>query len=179
MEPIAVNRITISRAIFAESHAAVFSKRRQKMLLYCGLVFLAFGLIFLALQLRFPVASALCVPALITGAFVTVWALTLQKSELKRKLRAFQAVNGEAPERVTQCYRDYLTVETGRGEPVHIDYPDIRESKETEHMILLICNDHTGVHLSKDGFETGSWDVLQAAIEKSKKEAEEMAQLQI
>ena len=45
MEPIAVNHLSITRKLFAESHAAVFSRRRQRMLLYCGMVFLAFGLI--------------------------------------------------------------------------------------------------------------------------------------
>ena len=49
MEPIAVNRLTVDQALFAEGHAAIFSQKRRKTLLYCGIVFLAFGLIFLAL----------------------------------------------------------------------------------------------------------------------------------
>ena len=71
METVAVNRVTVTRELFAESHAAVFSHRRRKMLLYCGIVFLAFGLALLAVQTRFPVASALCVPALLSGVIVT------------------------------------------------------------------------------------------------------------
>ncbi|MBR6891505.1 MAG: hypothetical protein IKN05_10995 [Clostridia bacterium] len=172
MEPIAVNRVTITRELFAESHAAVFSHRHRKMLLYCGIVFLAFGLILLAVQARFPVASALCVPALLSGVIVVVWALTLEKTELKKKYRAFQRRNGDDSERVITCYHNHLTVDTGTGEPVQIDYPDIKEHKETEHLILLLCNDHTGIHLAKDGFVTGTLPTLLAAIEKAKEEAE-------
>ena len=177
MEPIAVNRLTVDRALFAESHAAIFSRKRQKTLLYCGIVFLAFGLVFLALQTRVPVLSALCVPTLLTGILVVIWALTLQKLELRRKYKAFRRVNGDASERTVTCYRTSLFVDTGKGEPVEIDYTDAREHKETEHLCLLICADHRGVMLAKDGFETGSWEALLAAIEKARQEAAEAAKL--
>lgn len=177
MEPIAVNRVTITRELFAESHAAVFSHRRRKTLLYCGAVFLAFGLILLAVQLRFPVASALCVPALLTGALVLIWALTLQGSELKRKYRAFSAKNGSSSTRVVTCYARRLTIDTGKGEPVEIDYTDITEHRQTPHLYLLLCRDHTGVQLARDGFESGSPEALFAAIEKAKADAAEEARL--
>ena len=179
MEPIAVNRVTITRELFAEGHAAVFSHRRRKMLLYCGIVFLAFGIVLLAVQSRFPVATALCVPALLSGLIVVIWALTLEKSELKKKYRAFQRHNGDASERTITCHRGYLTVDTGRREPMQIDYTDIREYRQTEHLILLICFNHLGVHLARDGFESGSWEELWAAVEKAKRDAEAMQQLEI
>lgn len=177
MEPIAVNHITVTKALFAESHSATFSQKRRKTLLYCGFVFLAFGLVFLAIQVRFPMLSSLCVPALLTGALVIVWAATLQKSELRRKYRAFSRVNGEASERTVTCWRTSLDVDTGRGEPVQIEYTDIREHKTTDHLLLLICSDHRGVMLSKDGFETGSSEALLEAIEKAKREAALMLEM--
>ena len=70
--------------------------------------------------------------------------------------------------RTITCFYSFLTVDTGKGEPLSIDYPDIRECRETEHLCLLICVDHTGVLLAKDGFESGSWPELQEAIEKAK-----------
>lgn len=177
MEPVAVNHITVDHALFAESHAAIFSKRRQKTLLYCGIVFLAFGLVFLALQMKVPVLSALCVPTLLTGILVVIWALTLQKSELRRKYKAFRRVHGDASPRTVTCHRTSLSVDTGRGEPIEIDYTDVREYRETEHLCLLICADHRGVMLARDGFETGSWDALLAAIEKARQEAADAAHL--
>ena len=177
MEPIAVNRITVDQALFAEAHAAIFSKKRQKMLLYCGIVFCAFGLILLAVQMRLPVASALSFPALLTGVLVLIWALTLQKQELRRKYKAFQRKNGDASERTIYCYRNYLTVETSAAEPVQIDYPDVKEHKVSEHLCLLICNDHSGIMLAKDGFTAGSWQALLDAIDQAQIEAQEATKL--
>ena len=177
MEPIAVNRITVDRALFAEAHAAIFSKRRQKMLLYAGIVFCAFGLILLALQARLPAAGALGFPALLSGAIVIAWALTLQKTELRRKYDAFRRRHGDASARTVSCYRDHLTVETGAAEPVRIDYADIREHRATEHMYILICKSHAGVMLDRSGFETGSFQDLLDAVDRAKKEAEAALQL--
>jgi|GEM_PF-1842632 len=177
MEPIAVNHIAIDKTLFAEGHAAIFSKQRQRMMLYCGIVFCVFGLILLAVQVRMPVASMLSFPAILSGVIVVIFALTLQKSELRRKYAAFQRKNGDVSERTVCCYRAYLTIETGDGEPVQIDYPDIRDHRETERLFLLICTDHTGVMLARDGFRTGSWQTLLEAIGKAKQEAEEAAKL--
>ena len=177
MDPIAINHITITKELFAEGHSAIFSKRRQKMLLYCGIVFCAFGLILLAAQMRLPVASVLSFPAMLSGIVVVVWALTLKRSELRRKYRAFQLKNGDISARDIHCYRTSLTIQTGNSQPVQIDYTDIRDHRETEHMLILLCADHTGVMLAKDGFELGSRDALLDAIEKARIEAEEAARL--
>ena len=175
-EPVAVNQITVTKELFEESHAAVFSKRRQKMLLYCGIVFLCFGLVMLLVRLRFPATSGLFLPSTLTGAVVLIWALTLEKSERKKKYRLFRQRNGEASARTITCQATYLTVEPEQGEPVDIDYADITEEKETEHLILLICRDHTGVLLAKDGFLTGSREALTDAIQKAREEAKLMAE---
>ena len=177
MEPIVVNRTTIDKSLFAEGHAAIFSKQRQRMMLSCGIIFCVFGLILLAVQVRMPIASMLSFPAILSGIIVVVFSLTLQKSELKRKYAAFQCKNGDVSRRTINCYRNYLMIETGGGEPVQIDYPDIRDHRETEHLYLLLCADHTGIMLTKDGFQTGSWQALLDAIEKAKQEAEEAAKL--
>ena len=177
MEPIAVNRVTITKELFAESHAAVFSYKRRRMLLWCGIVFFAFGLILLAVQTRFPVASMLCVPALLTGAFVIVWALTLRQSECRRRYKLFRQRHGEASARTITCGQTALFIDTGKGEPVEIDYVDIKEHRESAHLHILICRDHAGVMLARDGFEAGSWAELWAAIEKAKREAQALMEL--
>ena len=177
MEPIAVNHIAIDMALFAEGHGATFSKKRQKMLLYCGIVFCAFGLILLAVQVKLPVASALSFPALLSGALVVLWALTLQKTELRRKYSAFKKRNGEVSERTVYCYSHSLAVDTGGAQPVEIEYTDIREHRETERLLILICANHAGVMLARDGFETGSPAGLLQAVERAKKEAAEAAAL--
>ena len=176
-EPIAVNRVTITRELFAESHEAIFSLRRQKMLLYAGVVFLAFGLIFLAFQSRIPNGLQLSVPMVLTGIVVVIWALTLEKSDLKKKYRAFVRRNGEKAARVIVCDAAGLAVNTGNGEPVRIEYTEVREHRETPHLWLLLCSGGVGVQLAKDGFETGSWEELLQAIDRAKEEAAALREL--
>lgn len=177
MEPIAVNHVTITRELFAESHDAVFSVKRQKMLLYAGIIFVITGLILLAFQTRIPAVSALYTPLLLTGGIVIVWALTLKKSDFRKKYRAFQQKNGDAASRTITCDRTGLEIDVGSGKPLRIQYTEIREHKETPHLYLLLCSGHTGVQLARDGFETGSWEDLLKAVDRAKQEAEIMTDL--
>ena len=177
MEPLAVNRITITRDLFAESHEAVFSVKRQKTLLYCGIVFLAFGLILFLLRSRMQAAAGLYTMLLLTGAIVVVWSLTLKKSDFRKKYRAFQQKHGEASARVITCDRTGLEIDTGKGEPVRIEYTEVQDHRETEHLYLLLCSGHMGVQLAKDGFQAGSWDALLRAVDRAKEEAAAMQEL--
>lgn len=177
MEPVAVNHVTITRELFAESHDAVFSVRRLKMLRYGGLVFFAAGLILLGFSSRLPFAASLYLPLLLTGAVVVLWSLTLKKTDLRKKYRIFTQKNGENPTRTITCDRTGLEVDKGSGKPLCIQYTEVREMKETPHLYLLLCSGHTGVQLSREGFETGSWEALKQAVDRAKKEAEAMAEL--
>ena len=177
MEPVAVNHVTITRELFAESHDAVFSVKRLKMLRYGGLVFFAAGLILLGFSSRLPFAASLCLPLILTGAVVVLWSLTLKRTDLRKKYGAFTRKNGENPTRTITCDRTGLEVDRGSGKPLRIQYTEIREMKETPHLYLLLCSGHTGVQLARDGFETGSWEALQQAVDRAKKEAETMAEL--
>ena len=177
MEPIAVNHVTITRDLFVESHEAIFSLRRQKTLLWAGIIFFLFGAALLLLRSRVAQAAAIGLPLLLTGGVVILWALTLKKSDLRKKYRAFQQRHGDAAARTIVCDRTGLTVDTGKGEPVRVEYTDIRSHLETPRLYLLLCADHTGVQLARDGFETGSWDALLQAIDRAKAEAAALAEL--
>ncbi|MBR2823644.1 MAG: YcxB family protein [Clostridia bacterium] len=177
MEPVAVNRITVTRDLFAESHEAIFSVKRQKTLLYCGIIFFVFGLILFAFRSRMQAAAGLYTMLLLTGAIVVIWSLTLKKTDFRKKYRAFQQKHGDASSRVITCDRTGLEVDTGKGEPVRIEYTDIQDHRETEHLYLLLCRGHTGVQLAKDGFQTGSWYALLKAVDRAKEEAAAMQEL--
>ena len=178
MEPIAVNRTTVDRALFTEGHAATFSRKRQRMLLYCGLAFLAAGLVLRALQSRLPTAAMLSFPLALSGVLASLWALTLRRSEARRKYKAFRRKNGDASARTITCYPDRLTIQRQGASPMEIKYTDIREHRETEHLLILICKNRSGVLLAKDGFETGSAAELLDAIEQARAEAEAVERAQ-
>ena len=177
MDPVAVNRITVTRDLFAESHDAIFSVKRQRTLLYCGIIFLAFGLILFAFRSRIQTAAGRYSMLLMTGAVVVIWSLTLKRSDFRKKYRAFCQQHGEASSRVITCDRTGLEIDTGKGEPVRIEYTDIRDHRETAHLYLLLCSGHVGVQLAKDGFETGSWDALLRAADRAKEEAAALQEL--
>ena len=177
MEPVAVNHVIITPELFAESHEATFPAKRPKTLLYCGIIFCAFGLVMLALQSRMPAAAGMYLPMLLTGAAVILWSLTMKRSDLRKKSRAFRQRNGESAERTITCDRTGRTIDTGRDKPIRIEYTEIRDHRETAHLYLLLCSGHRGVQLAKDGFETGSWDALLKAAEKAKQEAEALQEL--
>ena len=63
--------------------------------------------------------------------------------------------------------------------PVRIEYTDVRDTRETPHLYLLLCAGHAGVQLAKDGFESGSWDALLQAVDRAKQEAEAMAEIMV
>ena len=177
MEPVAVNRIQVTRELFAESHDAIFSVKRQKTLLYCGIIFFAFGLILFAFRSRAQAAAGLYTMLLLTGAMVVIWSLTMKKSDFRKKYRAFQQRHGDDSSRVITCDRTGMEIDTGMGEPVRIEYTEVQDHKETAHLYLLLCSGHKGVQLAKDGFETGSWDELLRAIDRAKEEAAAMQEL--
>ena len=160
---------------FSRSESTVVEK--SLLLLYGGLVFLLFGLVLLAFQDRIPNTPALFTPLLLTGAVVALWSLTLKKSDLRKKYRAFQQKNGDNPRRTITCDRAGLEIDAGRKKPIHIEYTDVREWRETAHLYLLLCSNHVGVQLAKDGFETGSWDQILQAMEKARQEAAAMMEL--
>ena len=58
-----------------------------------------------------------------------------------------------------------------------IEYTDLRDTRETPHLYLLLCAGHAGVQLAKDGFTSGSWDALLQAIDRAKQEAAALAEI--
>ena len=156
MEPVAVNHVTITRELFAESHEAVFSVKRQKMLLYAGIIFVVTGLILLALQSRVPAVSALYIPLLLTGGIVIVWALTMKKSDLRKKYRAFQQKNGDNASRTITCDRTGLEIDTGSGKPLRIEYTDILNTQKHPTCISCCAADTPGCSLPGTALKRGA-----------------------
>lgn len=171
MEPIAINRTTVTRELFIEGHAATFSRKRQRLLLYCGVAFLAVGLLLCALQSHLSAASTLSVPLTLSGIIAAIWALTLRRSEARKKYKAFQRKN--IAERTFYCYPDHLTIQPDGPSPTQIRYTDIREHRETDHLLILICKNRTGLLLNKTGFDRGTPAELLEAIDQAQSKARE------
>lgn len=165
MEPIAVNNLTITPEYFRESFSAVFAKRPRKTLFLCGLIVAAMGALSLALQLFFHRILLLGPPLLMMGIFVMGWAILLPRTECRKKYKALCLKNGGAPvKRRTEFYEHSLVVFSDSGAPLEVDYPDVEQLQETEHLVILRCAGRRGILLDKQGFERGSLEEIQRQL---------------
>lgn len=169
MEPILVNHIRITPELFQESFGVVFDKRKQKTLLLCGIVFAVFGLIFLLIQYFLRKIVILGGPILIMGLFVIGWSFLLPRSECKRKYKALCQKNGGEPvDRTIEFYESGLTVHTKDGASIEIDYSEVREWRETKHLVLLICEDCSGILLDKTSFQSEMLEQIKELVQQRK-----------
>ncbi len=97
--------------------------------------------------------------------------------DLKKKYLAFRQKNGDEARRTITCDRTGMSIDSGSGEPLRIEYTDVLEHRETPHLYLLLCSGHMGVQLARDGLTTGSWNALLKAIDRAKEEAAAMQDL--
>ena len=99
-----------------------------------------------------------------------------RKSTLGREFRLPDKKRTRSPER--QAAGKYImSIDSGIGEPLRIEYTDVLEHRETPHLYLLLCSGHMGVQLARDGLTTGSWNALLKAIDRAKEEAAAMQDL--
>jgi hypothetical protein len=167
MEPTAINHITVTPELFQESFSTVFVKRKQQTLLICGIVFTLAGVIFLLIQHFFQKLIVLGAPVIVMGCFVIGWSFWLPVSERKKKYKALCRKNGGEPvKRTVEFFETGLSVHTEDEFPVEIDYSEVKEVKETEHLAILLCENRMGVLLDKAGFETGTLKLVKELVER-------------
>ena len=167
MEPVAVCHTTITPKLFRESHAVVFDRKKQRTLLLCGIVFAAIGLAFLLVQYLLNRVIVLGGPVLVMGLFVVGWSFVLPHSECRRKYKIMCQKNGGTPvERRVTFYENGLTVASKGEVRADIDFAEIKERKETEHLIVLICEDRTGVLVEKAALSEDEWEKARMLIDQ-------------
>ena len=151
MEPIAVSHTTITQALFQEGFALVFDRKKQKTLLLCGILFAVFGLFFLLVQYCLKRVIVLGGPVLLMGLFVIGWSCYLPHSECRKKYHALCRKNKGSPiERTISFYETGFVVSSPEQTLAEINWSEVLRYEETEHLIVLICENHAGVMIGKD-----------------------------
>lgn len=170
MEPLAVNHIQITKELFQESFAMVFDKRKQKTLLLCGIVVAAFGALSLVVQHFLHKVLILGVPILMMGIFVVIWSFFLPRTACKRTYKAFCLRNSRTPvKRRVEFYASSLAVYTeGNSSVLEVDYSEIKEWRISPHLVLLICDDHSGILLDQANFQMKTWEQIETLLKQSK-----------
>lgn len=167
MEPIAVNHITITEELFKESFSVVFDRKKQKTLFLFGIGLIVCGVLFMLIQHLFNKIVILGGPVLVMGVFVLGWVFMLPRFECKKKYKVLCQKNGGVPVyRRIEFYEFGLTVYTEDNFSMEIDYAQVREWRETKHLVLLICEDRSGILLDKSGLQSGMLEHIKELVKQ-------------
>lgn len=105
---------------------------------------------------------------LIIIGFAGLWiCVGLPRSNAGRAWRALKAKYGDDLHRTTCFYPEHLEIR-GNGVERNISYEEISKIKQSRRLLILVCEDKTGVLVALDGFTTGKVNEVKALIEGAK-----------
>ncbi len=159
-EPIAVNRYVLTKLLFFEGMKSVQEKLdagfTKKVLLVLGGLWVAMVIVTVALGQGL---SIMTFETLLTAAVMAWVALYLPWDKRRRAYKKLIEQNGEDAERTTEFFEDHLTVHTAERE-VAVQYEAVRSVLTTEHLIVILTEDNTGILIDKQGFIKGTEEDL-------------------
>lgn len=164
MEKLAENQFTITKSLFMEgmlriSRDGYGKSARKAMLVVLGL----WGVFFLyTLAAEGDVLHALGFLIIIAAAGLWL-CVGMPRSNARRAWRTLESKYGCDLQRITCFYPDHLEIR-GEGVEMDIPYEDIRDIKRSRRLLILLCEDKTGVLVALDGFTTGSANEVNALL---------------
>lgn len=160
----AENRFSVTKELFYEGMLRISRDGYGK---FAGKAMLVSGGIWLAL-LAFTLISGgqlasvfFCLFVIVLlGLWLCVWT---PRSNAKKAWEAQQSRYGDSILRITQFYEDHLEI-SGDCPDKSVPYSDIKEIKQSQNLILLLCHDKVGIMLSQTGFTSGDIHTIHALI---------------
>ena len=164
MEPVAVNRFTITKPLFYEGMLRVTRERLGPFIKKVLIVLAVLWALLAAVTLLTKASASYAVVELAVLVAVGVWlCVYIPRNQARRAWKALESKSGGEMERVTRFFPDCLRIESG-GETTTIAYDDVLEQLLTEHLLILTCREKVGVLIARDGFVTGGLDAVRALI---------------
>lgn len=169
MKPIAENHITITRKLFTEGSMATKNKDYQKIILKFGVSITLFCItigiwfIYTGKNLIHLIGELIFIAALL------LWIIfILPRSGNRSRYKAMCQSLQEPPVRTISFFQDYLLVLPKVGKEISIPYKNVLGWTETKNLWILNCENNLGVMLKKDGFSTGTIELVKDAIAQGK-----------
>lgn len=166
MQKSAENRFTITRKLYMEAMLRMskesYGKAAGKVILVIFGLWSVFAIFLLASgksigQMNGP---------LIVLAAVALWVLVgMPRYYARRAWRTLEAKYGTDMERAIAFYEDHMEVHSESVE-MQILYENVQKIMGSKHLLILICNDKTGVLVSRNGFKEGSEEAVLKLIGK-------------
>ena len=162
MEKIAENQFTITKPLFMEgmlriSRDGYGKSARKAMLLVLGL-WTAFFIYTLAVKGDLVICLGFLILLCVAGLWLCVG---MPRSNAKRLWKSLEGKYGCNLQRATSFYPDYFEI-LGDGVERQISYEEVLQIKQSRRLLILVCEDKTGVLLALDGFCQGNVNDVKA-----------------
>ena len=162
MEKIAENQFTITKPLFTEGMLRISKdgygkSARKAMMLVLGL-WTAFFIYTLAVKGDLVICLGFLILLCVAGLWLCVG---MPRSNAKRLWKSLEGKYGCNLQRTTSFYPDYFEI-LGDGVERQISYEEVLQIKQSRRLLILVCEDKTGVLLALDGFRQGNVNDVKA-----------------
>ena len=162
MEKIAENQFTITKPLFMEGMLRISKdgygkSARKAMLLVLGL-WTAFSIYTLAVKGDLVICLEFLILLCVAGLWLCVG---MPRSNAKRLWKGLEGKYGCDLQRTTSFFSDHFEI-LGDGVEKHIAYEEVIQIKQSRRLLILVCEDKTGVLLALDGFRQGNVNDVKA-----------------
>lgn len=170
MEILAENRFVLTESLFMEGLQCISRETYGKTAKKCSMALILMWVVLSAVLLLIGGTLFQCFVYLAAILFFCLWLNVLApRKNAKKSWDALLNRCGEDSERVTCFYEDRLEIDAG-GTLKTIPYGDIEKIRQTKQLFLLVCKDKVGVMVAKDGFVSGSAEVIANLIHSAQNE---------
>lgn len=164
MDFLAENRTTVTKKLFREGMLRISRDGYGRSAGKAVLVLLGMWLVFLIWTLCSGGSFAQSLGSLGLVGLLALWiCVYLPRYNAGRFWKAQEAKYGSVMERTVRFYPDRLTV-TGEGIAQSVAYSQITGIKESRNLLVLICENKTGILLSRTGFSGMKEEEIKALI---------------
>lgn len=169
MDFLAENRTTINKKLFLEGMLRISRDGYGKSARKAVLILLGMWSIFLIWTLATGGSFLQSLGSLGVVALLGLWVCVyLPRYNAGRYWKAQEAKYGSVMERITYFYPEALTI-TGECVEQIIPYTQITQIKQSRNLLVLICENKTGILLSRKGFSGRNEEEIKALIHGANK----------
>ena len=164
MELKAENSFTVTKELFLEGMRRLVNRDYAPIARKASIAIGVVWVLLLAITIYTHGHLFVAFIELAAAAFACFWLLVMvPKKRIKRAWRAQESAGGDM-KRTTRFYEDRMEVEKTSGDVLIINYEDVADVMESEHLLIMVNKDRLGVMAAKDSFSKGDAAQVQELI---------------
>lgn len=163
-QKIAENRYALTKSLFYEGMGCVMQQTYGKTANRAVLGLLAAWVVLAAATAILKQSPVYIAVEAVVLSLAALWIkVYMPRHKARAAWKKLEARYGADMERTTRFYADHLTVCAAERE-VTVAYEEIVQKLTSEHLLILVSTDKTGVLVKRDSFITGSEGEVLAQI---------------